>query len=503
MTIINATSIHPLLTFSSFQVNMTFSPLRKEHRQQPLTDWPKTPFSSKTSTMGVVMASDWGNTISYEFNLSPFGDQSSNILEDIPSVFDTPSRFQSSTTNFHSSQNTSARTSISPNLSLKENDNLFNTDEKKNFIFHREGEGLFNSFSSLDTSRGTSLNPSPSPSSEEDGMGYISLKSPKYSRGNEDHIQRHSQNDRVRLDQRRNAIVDPLNLTQTTIIPTVMIRTGGLARDEETSNMLPSILSRRPSPDEDRPLILSRKQDFLHESRTPATLSKTESIPGPSSHDLNVHSVFDFPQNSNHLTFSTTKLEKDGWISFWPPNEEKKGKSRRGKGKTSMFLKSDMPYHFGNRLHKNHDLDRKNFTEKNETHQIKIEESQLQCEMIRGQSCESNSRQFIEIKTQFQTIPEHCDPARFSDNGRCLIACEACKRRKMRCTNEYPTCSNCQRRNSTCQYAQKVGTRGKSKRSSIDKEFIRSSKRTIPLDIASSQPPLKYRRRSVSLIRSP
>lgn len=83
-----------------------------------------------------------------------------------------------------------------------------------------------------------------------------------------------------------------------------------------------------------------------------------------------------------------------------------------------------------------------------------------------SKGCRSSAdvnRHFIEIKCPIQIIPASSDPSRFQTNGRCLIACDACKKRKMRCTNENPACANCIRRGTACRYAPAVRTRGRAR----------------------------------------
>lgn len=414
---------------------MTFSP--KQQQQQTLSDWPRTPLSSRISGMGAIIPSEWGSTIqSYEFELSSFQDESTNILSDIPSVFDTPFQYQSNTNDNSVSQNTSARTSISPTISNFQLTNDNNIPNYTNLAKEYERELT----TSVNLSREMSLMPSPS-SSNEDGLTFLSSGVPFHSFDGH-HEQSHhairprlSQYDLSHL-QRRETIIDPLNLIQDTMIPSVIL-------PRSVSPMLPAIVSRMPSPEEEyKTTIISPKRESIYSTSPPLPSvmqfdghpSYFEPVAGPSNFNSNMPSVFAQPQDPNQFKISTKALEMDGWTSSWSSTEESKGKNKKkDKGKAIQ--------------HPN-------------------KRDQRQQPPPQPQPTQEG-RMFVEIKTQFHTIPENCDQSRFSSNGRCLIACEGCKRRKMRCTNEFPTCSNCSRRGIQCQYAEKVRTRGKAKRTQL------------------------------------
>ncbi|PWN33839.1 uncharacterized protein FA14DRAFT_156519 [Meira miltonrushii] len=464
---------------------MMSSPMRKDSQQQPISDWPRTPFSSRVAGMGAVVPSEWGSTISYDFNMTSFEDETSNILGDVPSVFDTPSQYRSNGTDFHPSQNTSARTSISPTISA----NQMAQNDQRYAALAMEDERYLSEYSPVNMSRDLSLMPSPS-SSNEDGLALLSSGVPHHSYEHRDvphgPRRRLGPYDLSHL-QRRDAIVDPLHLIQNTMIPSVVLPR------RESVPMLPAIVSRMPSPEEEyRHSIRMHRREPLYENRSPSPLpsvmqhghpSCMAPAPGPSSHNTNMPSVFAQPQNPDQFRISSKALEMDGWTSSWPPAEEAKGKNKKNKGKATKAVKPHIPHPNYSRTQ---DISR--YTKRDEDYHHGMPQHQpapptrsapppppQQQQQPVSQPHTDGGRMFVEIKSQFHAIPENSDPSRFSSNGRCLIACEACKRRKMRCTNEFPTCSNCTRRGMECQYADKVRTRGKSKRDHLVVDENRST----------------------------
>lgn len=452
--------------------------------------------------MGAVVPSEWGSSISYEFNLTSLEDETSNILGDVPSVFDTPSQYQSNGTDFHPSLNTSARTSISPTISALQTAQ----NDQRYVALAKEDERELSAYHSVNMSRDMNLMPSPS-SSNEDGLALLSSGVPHHSSSHHDinhnYRPRLGQYDLSHL-QRRDAIVDPLHLIQNTMIPSVV-----LPRMESVP-MLPAIVSRRPSPEEEyRPPFHMQRRESLYENQRPPPLpsvmqsrrpSCMAPVPGPSSHNLNMPSVFAQPQNPDQFRISSKALEMDGWTSSWPPAEEAKGKNKKNKGKATNAVKAHVPQPNQSRFQ---DISR--YTKKDQDyhhgqHQP-VPQSRLAPPPPKHQPpvpLPDQERMFVEIKSQFHAVPENSDPSRFSSNGRCLIACESCKRRKMRCTNEFPTCSNCTRLGKECKYADKVRTRGKAKSSQILKEEKRSTEHSeIPL--GSYQHDHKRRRLSTSI----
>lgn len=155
----------------------------------------------------------------------------------------------------------------------------------------------------------------------------------------------------------------------------------------------------------------------------------------------------DITRNGPHLSryphhlvriedMTVAELEANGWYSSWPHHTNKKSEL------SSVFQNTSvMPPQI----------------------QQKANGRQLSKRAFIDEQRQTNDRQFYEVKSLIQSIPKSSDPARFQQNGRCLIACDACKRRKMRCTNEFPSCANCDRRGTKCSYAEKVRTRGRAK----------------------------------------
>nr|GAT60215.1 predicted protein [Mycena chlorophos] len=99
------------------------------------------------------------------------------------------------------------------------------------------------------------------------------------------------------------------------------------------------------------------------------------------------------------------------------------------------------------------------------------------------------------VGSEERRLPEEAEPPRAPSSKKILIACDFCRRRKLRCDGNRPVCSNCRQRGTSCSYRDGPKRRGPGKakgaqtKKRAPKSRAKAASAEAPRRVFDEQPP--------------